>query len=302
MFEPARRWRLLAALALLLALAHRRAWGQQSFCTKTAGDVLRCVRKLSNGLPPVPPDDEIDDCPCGIWDGRCKGYQPTQPQPIFAWEKKDGAEWGFAVASFLEAMRDYKCAYLCHRTLALGHPARQSFAAAAARARAKYLVAQSYPAGTPGYGLISRIDDQFTWLNPAEPKAPPAITSTPLPGYDAEHSDGPLTDEFLDAAEADGRAADSQIYAREPFGPGLFRGLVLKHRSFSMFPRPATPNATAPVLPEEKDMLPDSEHTPMLIELGVINDLRKVIDDLRKELAIRASAKASLRAMFPNTD
>ena len=39
-----------------------------------------------------------------------------------------------------------------------------------------------------------------------------------------------------------------------------------------MFPRPAAAGAGAPVLPGRKDMLPDSEHGRLLIDLGVITD------------------------------
>jgi hypothetical protein len=37
-----------------------------------------------------------------------------------------------------------------------------------------------------------------------------------------------------------------------------------------------TADDTSPSLPERKDMLPDSERSQMLIELGVIADLAKV--------------------------
>jgi hypothetical protein len=257
MCKPARRWRLLAALALLLALAQGRAWGEESLWTRAAN--LTC---------------RIGNLPRTLIRQPRPAAQPAAP--IFAWEKKDAAEWGFAVGGFLEAIRDYKCAYLCYRTLALRYPARQAFAAAAARVRVKYLVAQSYPAGTPGFWLITRIDDQFTWLNPAEPPAPRTITPDALPCCDAEHSDGPLSNDPLYGEERL-RFFDAPPCPTTRFDIRFFEGLVPKDRSFSMFPHPAATDATAPTLPEWTDILPDTERSQLLIELCVIDDLRKLL-------------------------
>jgi hypothetical protein len=275
MSDPARRWRLLAA-GLVLALAQGRAWGQESIWARAA-DVVRRVQELPFILPPLPDEDKSEDVIEFSSEARTvirltrARLQSSPPPPIFAWEKKDDAECHLALVNCLEMLRDYEHAYFCYRALSLLYPARQAIAVAAAHAKAKYLMAQNLD-GNAWWWCITRLDDQFSWLIPAEPRAPHAISSALLPCCDGEHSDGPITDELLDAAEPDAAAGYSQFCAREPFGPGLFRGLVPKDRSFPMFPRPAAAGAGAPVLPGRKDMLPDSEHGRLLIDLGVITD------------------------------
>ena len=128
-----------------------------------------------------------------------------------------------------------------------------------------------------GRRLVTDLDDVICWLIADEPEAPCAISSTSLACCDAEHSDGPISDDLNKEAKPDACAGYVPWGLSIPFDTGLFQSLVPKDRSFSMFPRPATPAAPAPVLPERKDMLPDSEHGRLLIDLGVIADPRDLL-------------------------
>jgi hypothetical protein len=71
--------------------------------------------------------------------------------------------------------------------------------------------------------------------------------------------------------------------ARREFGAGvnsdagLTGSIALNDRCFSLLSGPTVAGNRAPVLPERKDMLPNSERTKVLVELGVIADVGELL-------------------------
>jgi hypothetical protein len=115
MFEHARRFRVVAALGLVLALAHGRAWGQEPIWTKAA-KLVGCIWKVPQSATPKQPQAK------------------EQHTPLFAWEKQDAAEKAFALGRACEITGDYDWAYLRYQALARRYPSRSAFATAATRA------------------------------------------------------------------------------------------------------------------------------------------------------------------------
>jgi hypothetical protein len=284
MSEPARRWRVLAAVGLALAMAQGRAWGQESIWTKAA-DVVRRVQELPFILPPLPDEDKSSDAIEFSSEVRTvirmvrSRLQSSSPPPIFAWEKTDDATWHIDVGGFLETIHEDQWAYIHYKTLSDLYPGKQALAAAVQRVKARYLETHP-PAGMAWGGVwdfcedVDELDKAFSRWSPAEPHAPPAVSSDLLPRYDAEHSDGPISDDpALFDEEVEPCSSGYSLWCRRTrFDTSLFQSVVPKDRTFLMFSQSTTSSTTVSALPQRKDMLPDSEHGRLLIDLGVITD------------------------------
>jgi hypothetical protein len=243
---------VLAAVGLVLTLAQARAWGQESLWTKAAN--LTC---------------RIGNLPRAVI--RKPRPAPQAPAPVFAWEKKDAAAWDFAVGSFLEIIQADECAYLHYKALSCRCPRKQVFLAAAERIKAKYedyrLGYEALRSAYPNLEMNKDVglDAVFSRWNPAEPQAPRALSSTALPCCDAKRSDGPINDDPLSLLGHEPELAHQILWAS---------GFSV-HQAMS--PHPAAPATTAPILPEWTDILPDTECSELLIQLCVIDDLRKLL-------------------------
>jgi hypothetical protein len=277
MFQPARRWRVLAAVGLVLALTQGRAWGQETVWARAATDVMQRIRESAFGLPPLPTEDEAEEfASCSrTYSVMFQFSEEAHPPPIFAWEKKDAAEWDFAAGTFLEAIREYKCAYFHYKALARRNPRKQGFAAAA-RVSAKYVkaVEDQYettcgfvPTFLAGYLSTTSLDDLFPWLAAAEPQVPEVIDSAAPLFAESACPDAPISNPPFTLCFCELKSHSGFV---DFVGSVTWESSMKPPPPLSLFTIPPTSDSTAPAPPERKDMLPDSERSQLLTELGVI--------------------------------
>ncbi len=284
MFERARRFRVLAALGLVLALAQAGAWGGETIWTKAAG-LLSSILKPRCALPPLPAKNLM----WGIWDGSDVEIEP--PPPIFAWEKTDDAEWHLILARMYEATRPAE-AYTKYKWLSRRHPQDRIYADAAERLKG-HLMEEYYrvridwnynECPLPGIPYCIELEEMIDRLEASDKDytgnrecfARLAALPSTLPAGDA-----PVTDDPMGVSANPPELHTCTII----FGPCINSEaalgrleIVLKKRSF-LLSRPTELVSTAPVLPERKDMLPDSECSRLLSEMGVIADARQLLPD-----------------------
>ena len=110
MFGPARRWRYMAALGLMLAAVPATAWGGETIWTKAAKLVCR-IGELPNL---VTPKQQLAEGPS---------------TPLFAWETKDAVERGMTRGRCDEIVGDYQWAYYRYKAIARLYSSKQASSA-----------------------------------------------------------------------------------------------------------------------------------------------------------------------------
>jgi hypothetical protein len=287
MFKHARRFRVVAALGLVLALAHGRAWGGETIWTKAA-KLVGCIWDSPGALPPLPANEAKSIL--GI------EWEPPQPPPsppsIFTWEKPAELEWERTVAQMYEADGRDEAAYIQYKWLSRHHRDDKGFSDSVDRLNRKLRRQMQekrprfYFGPSEGIELhdpepplvgVEEMIDQFEEVREKEGKVVSLATKSVLlsvsPTDNSSIDDDPL-----------GLLAD--IWKPRPvslrpaslmFGVGVqsdagLSGSVVVHEELPLWvsPRRAKSICVAPALPERKDMLPDSECSRTLIELGVL--------------------------------
>lgn len=258
MFKHARRFRVVAALGLVLALAHGRAWGQEPIWTKAA-KLVGCIWKMPQFVTPKQPPAE------------------EQYTPLFAWEKKDAAEWHRGMAEFFEGLGEPRAVYFHYKILSRLFPKRKEFAEAAERQRP--FLWQSMPVLILDEVLAppSWNDGDSPILNPPEdqPSHTQCISRTIFFSLEKPSDNPPVTDEPPGAIAEESKVQTGPLR----FGGGVqsdanLNANAAREEPSSLFLalHPAKAGSVVFVSPQWKDMLPDSERSRILVQLGVIVD------------------------------
>jgi hypothetical protein len=267
MFEHARRFRVLAALVVVLAVGQ--AWGQETIWTKAANLVCRAGR-----------------LPLAVKLKR--KVEAHQPPPIFSWEKQDDAEWYLTLAQMYEADGFPEIAYAEYKWLCRRFPGEKRFSAAAARLKAKleaeYHNCQSdCPSGIwdgSDWGLaVIEVEEVLDRLQQADKDQPGKLERiAPMSDFLGGTTTGDTPDGDLALALAViNRALEDDQGRTLCDWEGPLSGHPNRKRSVSPFTAAWMSHTTAPTLPERKDMLPDSDYSKLLTELGVIPDANQLL-------------------------